>query len=222
MLEDLYKALKKENLLEQAYTKTSESLQILDEMFDYAFRLLRKEGTREEKLDIYIQDRKVDECEREIRRMSLTHLALSDQEDLNATLVLIAIVHDIERIGDYSTNIFELFHKQRCHLSFKQYETLVSNLESTILKVFKTFNLNKFAKLTKNDCRKIMDDLSSVKNEIEKIIDLFIKNEGTEDFSNKEAVVAVLYLRYLKRIASHLNNIATSFVNPFERIGFRE
>ncbi len=29
-------------------------------------------------------------------------------------------------------------------------------------------------------------------------------------------------IRYLKRICGHLRNIATSIVNPFHRIGFRE
>jgi hypothetical protein len=31
-----------------------------------------------------------------------------------------------------------------------------------------------------------------------------------------------LYLRYLKRMSAHVKNVATSIVNPFHRIGFRE
>jgi hypothetical protein len=34
-------------------------------------------------------------------------------------------------------------------------------------------------------------------------------------------VTTVLYLRYLKRVSAHLKNIASSVVNPFDRIGFR-
>ena len=40
--------------------------------------------------------------------------------------------------------------------------------------------------------------------------------------SPSDAVATALYTRYLKRIGAHLMNIATSIVNPFERIGFRE
>jgi phosphate transport system protein len=36
------------------------------------------------------------------------------------------------------------------------------------------------------------------------------------------AVTAALYLRYLKRMSAHVKNVATSIVNPFHRIGFRE
>ena len=37
-----------------------------------------------------------------------------------------------------------------------------------------------------------------------------------------EAVSSALYVRFLKRISAHLMNIASSVVNPFDRIGFRE
>jgi phosphate uptake regulator len=37
----------------------------------------------------------------------------------------------------------------------------------------------------------------------------------------RDAVATALYVRYLKRISAHLMNIASSIVNPFERIGFR-
>ena len=36
-----------------------------------------------------------------------------------------------------------------------------------------------------------------------------------------EAVTTALYVRFLKRISAHLMNIASSVVNPFDRIGFR-
>ena len=36
-----------------------------------------------------------------------------------------------------------------------------------------------------------------------------------------DAATLVLYIRSLKRINSHLRNITTSIVNPFDRIGFK-
>jgi phosphate uptake regulator len=36
-----------------------------------------------------------------------------------------------------------------------------------------------------------------------------------------EAVSTALYARFLKRVSAHLMNIASSVVNPFDRIGFR-
>ena len=36
-----------------------------------------------------------------------------------------------------------------------------------------------------------------------------------------DAVAFALYLRFLKRIASHLMNVATSIINPFHKIGVK-
>ena len=36
------------------------------------------------------------------------------------------------------------------------------------------------------------------------------------------AATLAIYLRYLKRVSAHLKNVATSVVNPYHRIGFRE
>ena len=46
---------------------------------------------------------------------------------------------------------------------------------------------------------------------------------GKIDFeSNKQATVVPLYARYLKRIGSHLKNISTTMVNPYEYIGYKK
>ena len=48
-----------------------------------------------------------------------------------------------------------------------------------------------------------------------------------EDLASEEgldpeyAVIYTLLSRYLKRVSSHLKNIASSVVNPFPRMGFR-
>ena len=55
--------------------------------------------------------------ERDVRRKVMTHLSLGNTSDLTAGLVLISIVIDIERIGDYSKNIHDLatVHPDKLH-----------------------------------------------------------------------------------------------------------
>ena len=46
---------------------------------------------------------------------------------------------------------------------------------------------------------------------------------GKIDFeNNKQATVVPLYARYLKRIGSHLKNISTTMINPYEYIGYKK
>ena len=44
--------------------------------------------------------------------------------------------------------------------------------------------------------------------------------EVDKDIRPGDAVSLSIYFRWLKRINSHLRNITTSVVNPFDRIGF--
>ena len=46
-------------------------------------------------------------------------------------------------------------------------------------------------------------------------------NKKVSKMSSARAVALSLYFRYLKRINSHLRNVASSVVNPFPRIGFK-
>ena len=46
--------------------------------------------------------------------------------------------------------------------------------------------------------------------------------DNDKSLSKSDAVSLAMYARYLKRINAHLSNIASSMVNPFPRIGFRE
>ena len=45
---------------------------------------------------------------------------------------------------------------------------------------------------------------------------------GDPNLAVTEAVSTALYARYLKRISAHMMNVASSMVNPFDRIGFRQ
>ncbi len=66
--------------------------------------------------------------------------------------------------------------------------------------------------------------MGSFKIEISAICDRIVNELAQghlEGLASNDAVALALYVRYLKRISAHLNNMITSVVNPFERIGFR-
>ena len=59
---------------------------------------------------------------------------------------------------------------------------------------------------------------------VSKVSDKMLKSlMNNEDLELKagSAVALALYIRQLKRINSHLRNIASSIVNPFHRIGYK-
>jgi len=69
--------------------------------------------------------------------------------------------------------------------------------------------------------RKILQDHKNVSGRVERGLQLLRSDQVLQGKSGK-AVTAALYLRYLKRVSAHLKNVATSVLNPFHRIGFKE
>lgn len=170
--------------------------------------------------DIYERDRQLNKYERSVRRKVLTHLTVSPKPDINMGLVITAIVIDIERIGDYTKNIVELamglpepFHGGELAEEFKDLEGVVDRMFLDILPA-----------LEKGDvelARAILRSHKNLSGRVERGLQL-LRNDKVLAGQSGRAVTAALYLRYLKRVSAHLKNVATSVVNPYHRIGFKE
>jgi len=132
----------------------------------------------------------------------------------------ISVVIDIERIGDYTKNIHDLARRHPARLDAGPLEPLLSEIESGIADAFRD-TIRAFKDNNEDLAREVMAEYKEEhSSNCEKIIDKVI--EGQIDLSPADAATVALYTRYLKRIGSHSRNIATSIVNPFHRIGYKE
>jgi phosphate uptake regulator len=188
-------------------------------MFTEAKESLRQREDSEIDLGIKQTDKKVNSYEREVRRMVLNHLVVSGNVDLPSGLILISIIIDIERIGDYAKNMVELAVDHPGKLHGGEFEETLSRIEEGVgdnfiqaKKCFEEANTNLALELLKkyawvNDaCDDIVKD---------------VVREKDKSIEPGDAAALVLYTRWLKRINSHLRNITTSVVNPFDCIGFQ-
>ncbi len=206
------------SLIEDALADSWAMLETDKQMFDASVRSLRQQDSSEVEIDIYEADRKIDQSQQEIRRKVLTHLAVSGSTNLSIGLGLVSIVIDIERIGDYTKNIYELAKLHPSRLSGGEWENDVKVAESTVSRHMGSLS----EALRGSDvelAKQIIKDMSMVKAHCDKYVMRLIKG-NTESVDKREAVSLALYMRYLKRVASHLQNMATSIVNPFDKIGY--
>lgn len=220
MFEKYLSLWSKENLLTKAFQRTCKMISYDQEMFGSAVRTLRELNSSQMSIDVYELDRKINKYEREVRRNVLTHLAISGKRDVVPGLSLISIVIDVERIGDYTKNIADLARDHPKKLSGGPYEKLLSDLEAQVTERFLNFEriiMDSDVKLA----RKIMKSHPNITEGCDRITSGMVKYKGNE-LTMQNAVALALYARYLKRISSHLTNIASSIVNPFPRIGYRE
>jgi phosphate transport system protein len=219
MFKRLIEAFRKTTPLNQAFERSREMLREDREMFEEAIRSLRERDNARLEVDIYAKDQMINAYEREVRRKIYTHLAVSGGTDLNASLVLASVVHDIERIGDYTKNIVELALHHPERLVCGDFETDIRRMETTSKTMFGLL-LEALPANDESKAREVMSEHWWISHRVDDIVSNLLERDDPK-LSGREAVTTVLYARYLKRVSAHLMNIASSVVNPFDRIGFR-
>ena len=95
----------KETLLKQVVTEIDQMFNKNKKMFESVTNFLF-EG-KEVKLDIGKEDKKLNVFEIQIRKKVFEHLSMNPKKDLAFSLIIIDVARDIERVGDFSKNIFK-------------------------------------------------------------------------------------------------------------------
>lgn len=189
-------------------------------MFHESVKSLRESETGEIGIDIYEEDRLVNQHQREVRRKVLRYLAITGGANVAPGLILTSIVIDSERIGDYTKNIMELAMAHPRRMTGGRYEGDLKKIESSVGVMF-----GQIASVLKRGdvegARTLIRDSFWIRTRGDEILQDLIQGKEAS-LSSGDAVAVALYVRYLKRVAAHLLNILSSVVNPFEQIGYRE
>ena len=204
--------------LQEAYDEAILMLGASHEMFDHAVKQLHSEGALD--TDIYKRDRQLNKYERSVRRKIVTHMSVSSKPDINLGLVLTAIVIDIERIGDYTKNIVELAGAVPGPFDGLELHGEVAEIEQSMGRMFDDI-VPALEGSDEAKARGIIGSHTIIASKVDEQVRALCAGEALSGRSGHAATVA-LYLRFLKRVSAHLKNVATSVVNPYHRIGFRE
>lgn len=212
---------KSEDLLSQAWEDSFQMMVLSNEMFSAAIRYLRRGEKIKTLKNLKKRDREINEFQKSVRKKVVTHFSVSQKvEDFPSGLVLLNIVVDVERLGDYTKNILDLaiyypdpLVSEDCLGSLKKIEDdIQSRFADTLVAIEKQDE--KLAKKLLKSYRKSFSNIS------DKIVNNGIS--GKQEYKDqKEAAAVTLYARYLKRIGGHLKNITTTMLNPYEEIGYR-
>ena len=208
-----------ENLLEQAWKESFEMLRIDHEMFLEAVKVLRERDDAEVSEDILKKDEVVDAYEQDVRRKVLTHCAMQGAPEIPAGMVLVTIVVDVERIGDYIKNVVNLANTYAPRLVGGKFEEALQQIEEAVKESF----VGTRACIESSDAdaaTELLKEYGRVKKLCDDCLEGLIHEED-KSLSSGQAVALSLYVRWLRRINSHLHNLNTSVVNPFDRIGFK-
>ena len=220
VFKNLVNIWKSEDSLSQAWASSNEMLTLSHVMFTDAIGALRSGEKNKVIKGIKRRDTDINKYQRNIRKKVVTYYSISkDVTNLDSGLVLINMVVDIERIGDYTKNILDLAkHHPKKFVS----EKISDDLRVVEKAVIERFG-NTIKAVEEMDEEVAKELIKSYRSDLGKLSDNLVASSISGKLQIGEehkASSMVLYARYLKRIGAHLKNITSVVVNPFESIGY--
>jgi phosphate uptake regulator len=170
----------------------------------------------EQRTWIYEQDVKVNQLERRIRKQVIAHLSLTGKTlDLPYCLLLINLVKDVERIGDYSKNLTEIgdfftgtLPDDELVSELRQIRNGVESAFAGLAQVLEQSNQERALGL--------IEDGSALARRC----DMLVARAAQSSHDASTAVAIVLATRYYKRIGGHVLNILSSVVMPLHKVDY--
>ena len=222
VFKDLVTIWNSEDSLSQAWTSSNEMLHLSHEMFTDSVNALRSGEKNKVIKSIKLRDEEINQYHRDIRKKVVTHYSVSkDVTNINSGLVLINMVVDIERVGDYTKNILDLAKYYPKKLRSEKVSVDLRIIEQAVIERFQ----NTVKAVEEMDEIAAKELIKSYRSDLGKLSDNLVASSISGDLKIGEEHMAssmVLYARYLKRIGAHLKNITSVVINPFESIGYKK
>ena len=222
VFQDIVKLWSADNLLSQAWDESYKMMVLSNEIFNQAIKYLRNGENKETIIALKKRDMEINAYQKNVRRKVVTHYAVSqDINDLPNGLVLLNMVVDVERVGDYTKNILDLALNHPNTIRSEDFSEDLHHVENEVIERFRK-TLEAIHTQDADVARSLMKTYKETLTDVsDTIVNGCISGEirlGDEC----QTVALALYARYLKRIGAHLKNITTVLVNPFDAVGYKQ
>lgn len=164
---------------------------------------------------IYKVDRSINELEKNIRKRIVEHLTLQPAVDVPVCLVLMSVVKDAERLGDYAKNLFEVSELLKGPIDKELFKKLFGNADEQLIQLAEKTR-NAFVHSDESVAR----ELFALERDIVFKCRSALHTLADSEIEANVAVCFTLISRYFKRIAAHLSNIGTSVILPVDKLDF--
>ncbi len=162
--------------------------------------------------DLFLTDQRINSTEQRIRREIVVHGSIHGSSSFPALLIMMSLVKDAERIGDYAKNLFELSCEAADIGGEEEHQNLVLLKDRVSNLLVRAHGL--FESQDDERAHSYLEDVHGVEKVCDERVTELLADEGR----NRAALV--LTHRYFKRVASHAGNIVTSIVMPIDKLDF--
>lgn len=162
------------------------------------------------------RDVELNKLQRQIRKQVIAHLTLGDgQRDAPYCLLLMSLVKDVERIGDYCKNIVEIYDEGGGAIPDDDNAAELREIRAAVEETFARAD----AIFQESDTETAMD-LIRRGRELNRRCDLLVSRVARSSYDAPTTTTLVLGARYYKRIQSHLMNILSGVVMPLHKLDY--
>ncbi len=215
MFKNIWDALRKNPLIDESYEIMDQLQHQTQEMFLLSMRALIDQGIQPD--EIVKMDKEVNRNVQLLRKKVFEYFSLSSIPNIHGGLTLISLVIDYERIGDYAKDLALLrdeydFAKPFTHDINDRLNSMKDHISMMFLEAHDSLVVMEKAYPTKVTLRE---------RDLKKEYDSLVERLNDKELTRKEVICSLITARILRRIAGHLDNIATSGSRPFPKLGFK-
>ena len=159
-------------------------------------------------------DRQINVTEMEIRRELVVHFSVHAGGDATEMLVFMNMVKDLERIGDYNKNVFDLAEEGVSFAGADDLERILGFRDEISSRIALMGEI-----LTVRDeerARAYIARSDELRREFDNLVNELV--HSTEPALH--AVPRALLYRFLKRITAHSLNVVTAVIMPVDRLDY--
>jgi phosphate uptake regulator len=162
------------------------------------------------------RDVEVNKLERMIRKQVIAHLSVrGTSPSLPYCLLLMSLVKDVERLGDYAKNLSEV---RDYHPEPLPEDDIVGELREIRAGVETAFEATADVFATSDRERAI--DLISEGRDMARRCDALVGRVARSDYDASTSTAVVMGTRFYKRLGAHVLNVLTSVVMPLHKLDY--
>lgn len=170
--------------------------------------------SKETKKDLKRTDKEINVAQQNVRRALVMHASVSPGVDLADTLAYMSVVKDVERVGDYSKNLYDLAKYGADFSTAPDFDEL-DGYRGRVAQLMKDATAV-FASRDAEAAQRLIDKADGFLDDYDSNVKMAFQSEGPAS----DAVARALYFRFLKRITAHVMNLMTALVAPVHRLDY--
>lgn len=217
MLREILSVFRTDDEVSRMKSTFLEALKLSHELTEVAgVHFFERPPSHEDVVAVHERDVELNKLQRRLRKQVIAHVTLSSsRRDAQHALMWMSLIKDVERIGDYSKNLVEVYELGGSPLPDDEVAAELRGIREVAEEVSRAAG----AVMERSDSARAQE-LIRRGRESKRRCDPLVRRIAQGPYDAGTTTTLVLGTRFYKRIQSHLQNVLTSVVMPLHKLDY--